>query len=329
MATKKSGRGIALSRDSLLKARKVKHNMTQEDLAAALRIDVREIQRAEAEQHIDPAFAHRIAAILGVDLADLVKKGPVASTDTPPQKEESPAPETPQKSITITRYSDGRVTVEMVFDKHYAPPLEKPALDLARAIAMFVGFQDGFGDDDVKVAAGSLRVTIPLSRRDTALLMNAFIAGELEQFDVVSINVATNTANNSQSPDTTPDASSMALRGAITEATDPAGLTPDVPMLSGPAQWTTEDIHDERLRSAVKFDLSGVAAKTRNDQLSMSTAEIGLTVRTAIHLETMGIFTVQDLLNRTPEELLNSSSFGEQMLEEIYKALESIGFYRR
>jgi DNA-directed RNA polymerase subunit alpha len=121
----------------------------------------------------------------------------------------------------------------------------------------------------------------------------------------------------------------MALRGAITEATDPAGLTPDVPMLSGPAQWTTEDIHDERLRSAVKFDLSGVAAKTRNDQLSMSTAEIGLTVRTAIHLETMGIFTVQDLLNRTPEELLNSSSFGEQMLEEIYKALESIGFYRR
>jgi transcriptional regulator with XRE-family HTH domain len=186
MATKKSGRGIALSRDSLLKARKVKHNMTQEDLAAALRIDVREIQRAEAEQHIDPAFAHRIAAILGVDLADLVKKDP-ANTDTP-HTEESPAPATPQKSITITQYSDGRVIVEMVFDKYYAPPLEKPALDLARAVAMFVGFQDGYGDD-VEVVSGSLRIAIRLSRRDTALLMNAFLAGELKQFDVISINV--------------------------------------------------------------------------------------------------------------------------------------------
>jgi transcriptional regulator with XRE-family HTH domain len=190
MATKKSGRGIALSRDSLLQARKVKHNMTQEDLAAALRIDVREIQRAEAEQHIDQDFAHRIAAILGVDLADLVKKGPVASTDTPPQKEESPAPATSQKAITITRYADGRVTVEMVFDKFLSPPFEKPALDLARAIAMFVGFQDDFGDDDVKVAAGSLRITVPLSRRDTALLMNAFVAGKLKQFEVISIKVA-------------------------------------------------------------------------------------------------------------------------------------------
>ena len=60
----------------------------------------------------------------------------------------------------------------------------------------------------------------------------------------------------------------------------------------------------------------------------MSTAEIGLSVRTTNCLEERGIFTVNDLLNSTPEELLSISNFGEKTLEEVYKALEGVGFYR-
>jgi DNA-directed RNA polymerase subunit alpha len=63
-------------------------------------------------------------------------------------------------------------------------------------------------------------------------------------------------------------------------------------------------------------------------KLEMSTAEIGLTVRTTNCLEERGIFTVNDLLHSTREELLSISNFGEKTLEEVYKVLEGIGFYR-
>jgi DNA-directed RNA polymerase subunit alpha len=64
------------------------------------------------------------------------------------------------------------------------------------------------------------------------------------------------------------------------------------------------------------------------DKLEMSTAEIGLTVRTTNCLEERGIFTVADLLNCTREDLLGISNFGEKTLEEVYKALAGIGFCR-
>ncbi|MCO6456192.1 MAG: DNA-directed RNA polymerase subunit alpha [Pirellulaceae bacterium] len=64
-------------------------------------------------------------------------------------------------------------------------------------------------------------------------------------------------------------------------------------------------------------------------RLDMSTAEIGLTVRTTNCLEERGIFTVRDLLNCTPKDLLAISNFGEKTLEEVYSALEGIGFTRR
>jgi DNA-directed RNA polymerase subunit alpha len=71
----------------------------------------------------------------------------------------------------------------------------------------------------------------------------------------------------------------------------------------------------------------------RNDELQMrlemSTAEIGLSVRTTNCLEEKGIFTVDDLLHCTREDLLSISNFGEKTLEEVYKALEGIGFYRK
>jgi DNA-directed RNA polymerase subunit alpha len=64
------------------------------------------------------------------------------------------------------------------------------------------------------------------------------------------------------------------------------------------------------------------------EKLEMSTAEIGLTVRTTNCLEERGIFTVNDLLHCTREDLLSISNFGEKTLEEVYKALEAIGFRR-
>jgi DNA-directed RNA polymerase subunit alpha len=70
-------------------------------------------------------------------------------------------------------------------------------------------------------------------------------------------------------------------------------------------------------------------AKDLADKLEMSTAEIGLSVRTTNCLEERGIFTVNDLLHCSREDLLSISNFGEKTLEEVYKALEGIGFYRR
>ena len=63
-------------------------------------------------------------------------------------------------------------------------------------------------------------------------------------------------------------------------------------------------------------------------RLELSTAEIGLTVRTTNCLEEKGIFTVRDLLHATPADLLSISNFGGKTLEEVYAALEAIGFFR-
>jgi DNA-directed RNA polymerase subunit alpha len=70
-------------------------------------------------------------------------------------------------------------------------------------------------------------------------------------------------------------------------------------------------------------------AKDMLGRLEMSTAEIGLSVRTTNCLEERGIFTVSDLLQCTREDLLSISNFGEKTLDEVYKALEGIGFYRK
>jgi DNA-directed RNA polymerase subunit alpha len=66
-----------------------------------------------------------------------------------------------------------------------------------------------------------------------------------------------------------------------------------------------------------------------HERLEMSTAEIGLSVRTTNCLEERGIFTVNDLLHCTRDDLLSISNFGEKTLEEVYKALEGFGFFRK
>lgn len=69
-------------------------------------------------------------------------------------------------------------------------------------------------------------------------------------------------------------------------------------------------------------------ARKMRERLELSTAEIGLAVRTTNCLEEKGIFTVRQLLASTREELLSISNFGEKTLEEVYIALEKIGFAR-
>jgi DNA-directed RNA polymerase subunit alpha len=80
--------------------------------------------------------------------------------------------------------------------------------------------------------------------------------------------------------------------------------------------------------SRVPLNRAYEATQNLKDRLEMSTAEIGLAVRTTNCLEERGVFTVDDLLHCTREDLLSISNFGEKTLEEVYKALEGVGFYR-
>ena len=81
-------------------------------------------------------------------------------------------------------------------------------------------------------------------------------------------------------------------------------------------------------RTRIPLSRADEQARLMAERLEMSTAEIGLTVRTTNCLEEKGIFTVRDLLNSTPEQLLSIANFGEKTLEEVYKSLERFGFYR-
>ena len=81
-------------------------------------------------------------------------------------------------------------------------------------------------------------------------------------------------------------------------------------------------------RTRIPISQAEEEARIKRERLEWSTAEIGLTVRTTNCLEEKGIFTVRDLLQSTPKDLLSISNFGEKTLEEVYAALEKIGYYR-
>jgi DNA-directed RNA polymerase subunit alpha len=80
-----------------------------------------------------------------------------------------------------------------------------------------------------------------------------------------------------------------------------------------------------------RIPLSPAEERQRDQEIKMelSTAQIGLTVRTTNCLEERGIFTVGDLLKASPDELLSITNFGEKTLDEVYQALAKIGFIRR
>ena len=68
---------------------------------------------------------------------------------------------------------------------------------------------------------------------------------------------------------------------------------------------------------------------SQNDRLQMSTAEIGLDVRTVNCLEEHGVLTVEQLLQCSPQRLLSFPNFGQKTLDRVYDALEALGFPRQ
>ena len=63
----------------------------------------------------------------------------------------------------------------------------------------------------------------------------------------------------------------------------------------------------------IPLPAGGNKAENLSDRLEMSTAEIGLSVRTTNCLEERGIFTVNDLLNCSPEDLLDISTSAKKL----------------
>jgi DNA-directed RNA polymerase subunit alpha len=82
------------------------------------------------------------------------------------------------------------------------------------------------------------------------------------------------------------------------------------------------------MATRIRLSAADEASRSLQTRLDLSTAEIGLTVRTTNCLEERGIFTVRDLLQCTRDDLLAISNFGEKTLEEVYHSLAGIGFDR-
>ncbi len=79
----------------------------------------------------------------------------------------------------------------------------------------------------------------------------------------------------------------------------------------------------------IRMSEKEIRQQRQQELLSLSTAQIGLLVRTTNCLESEGILTVRDLLNCPPERLLRIANFGEKTLVEVYTALEKLGFKRK
>lgn len=82
------------------------------------------------------------------------------------------------------------------------------------------------------------------------------------------------------------------------------------------------------MKTRIPLSQAEEQARLRRERLDLSIAEMGLSVRTTNCLEETGILTVRDLLNATPRRLLKISNFGEKTLDEVYDALEQLGFFR-
>jgi len=76
-----------------------------------------------------------------------------------------------------------------------------------------------------------------------------------------------------------------------------------------------------------RFEQSGGGAvdSALERKLSMSLAELELSVRATNCLETEGITTVRDLVSRSDQELLEVRNFGETTLKEVKEKLEENG----
>lgn len=79
----------------------------------------------------------------------------------------------------------------------------------------------------------------------------------------------------------------------------------------------------------IRLNQAEIQQREISEKLELSTAEIGLSVRTTNCLDEQGITTVEDLLRCKRADLMSIPNFGEKTLEEVYQALERLGFYRR
>lgn len=71
-----------------------------------------------------------------------------------------------------------------------------------------------------------------------------------------------------------------------------------------------------------------IKRREMQEKLDLSMAEIGLSVRTTNCLDEQGISTVGELLKCKRSDLLSIPNFGEKTLEEVFNALEKLGFFR-
>ena len=78
----------------------------------------------------------------------------------------------------------------------------------------------------------------------------------------------------------------------------------------------------------IPLDKSYIEQQELEKKLEWSTAELGLSVRTTNCLDEQGVCTIGDLLACRREDLLQIANFGEKTLEDVYEALEKLGFYR-
>lgn len=65
------------------------------------------------------------------------------------------------------------------------------------------------------------------------------------------------------------------------------------------------------------------------EKLDMNVSELDLAMRITNRLEEVGINTVESLLQKRPEQILQIRQIGLRGLEEIYTALSKIGFHRQ
>lgn len=82
------------------------------------------------------------------------------------------------------------------------------------------------------------------------------------------------------------------------------------------------------MSTRIPLDPREIRRREIQEKLDLSMAEIGLSVRTTNCLDEQGISTVGELLKCTRADLLSIPNFGEKTLEEVFSALEKLGFVR-
>jgi transcriptional regulator with XRE-family HTH domain len=170
---RKDERGIRVDAEKLDRLRK-QAGMKQVELAEAASVDPKTIQRAESGEPISLSNLRRISDALGLQhLAQLLPDGPVIE----------PVAATKKKAL-VKFAGTTEVPVELieVFRRERF------------AFRFFLGLQiQGLISDgvfDVNLSPGSVIVSGVLTRRDARRVVNAFIAGELDDMKLTSVSLS-------------------------------------------------------------------------------------------------------------------------------------------